>query len=134
MTSKRYILVFDDVRELPYTAVEGPTLHATNVDEFIDLLNIIAEEYAVSKAPISDVVLDHDLGGEAFGEETSRVGIRRMCDMYEQGRIDVIRAIIVTMNPAGRQWIAAELDRVGIPHVSDPGGRQIGMTAPKGWQ
>ena len=125
------VIVFDDMRKMEHeaqTLMEAShmeVLHCETVLEFQDVI----KQYDL----IACVYLDHDLGGEAFGEETARDGIRFMCDKVLWGELIVDHAIIVTMNPAGMSWIKSELARAEISYQIDPGGRNTGLWSPKGW-
>lgn len=125
------VIVFDDMRKMEPEAqqlMEGigmQVLHCETVLEFQEVLR--------NTDIISCVYLDHDLGGVAFGEETARDGVKFMCDKVLSGDLVIDHAIIVTMNPAGQSWIRSELQRAGIHHQEDPGGRNTGLVSPKGW-
>jgi hypothetical protein len=122
-----YVCVFDDMRELPYHMMTDETSHCKTEAEFMAWLDSVPEGQPVV------VVLDHDLGGVAFGEDTSRNGIRELVDRHIDERLDIVVAYIVTMNPAGQQWIVSEMERGEIDFDIDVGGRGIGMLAQPGF-
>jgi len=125
------VVVFDDLRKLEdetQQLLEGTgwqVFHCETVLEF---------QATVKQLERIDVLyLDHDLGGVAFGEDTSRDGVRWMCDRVLSGELVVDYAIIVTLNPNGASWLKSEMDRAGIKWDQDPAGRNSGLWAPKGF-
>lgn len=113
--------VLDDLRELPYKMITPETAHCKTNEEWFAWMDSLEEG-----TPIV-VVLDHDAGGEAFGMETFRQGIKELVDRHLGDLLDVIVAYVVTMNPAGQKWIVSEMERGGIDYEVDVGGRMLGM-------
>ena len=128
--STLHVCVFDDMRELPEHMMTDTTVHCKTEEAFFDWLGSLGE---IGDCPPVLAVLDHDLGGVAFGEETSRKGITAMVDLHMDGLIDVVTAYVVTMNPSGQDWIIRELERGEIDYEIDVGGRLIGMKVPQGF-
>lgn len=118
-----HVGVLDDLRELPPHMHTDTTVHCKTVEEWIPWLDSVEGETLV-------VILDHDLGGEAFGVENSKEGIKELVQRHIDGRIDIVVAYVVTMNPAGQRWIISELERGEIDFDIDVGGKQIGMICP----
>jgi len=123
------IIVFDDVRQLKNPDQYGVcVVHCRTENEFLN-------ELVYCSGQNIQVLLDHDLGGQQLdAEHTSRMGILKLIEYHLNGYFRVQDAIVITANPAGRQWIIAELTAAHIPTVVDIAGRQIGMIAPETWQ
>ena len=126
------IWVVDDMRELE--PINGCTItHFKTDDEFITFVKDYANEINHFRSDTITVILDHDAGGEAFGEDTFRESVKTLCELYIENKLPKLYARIVTLNPAGKEWIAAELKNAAIEFDMDPGGRETGMIAPAGW-
>lgn len=109
--------VLDDMREMPGEEVVNCK---TNAEWFAWMDSLPELEPVV-------VALDHDAGGESFGPDTFRQGIKELVDRHIDKKLDVIVAYIVTMNPAGQKWIISEMERGEIDYEVDVGGRMLGM-------
>lgn len=123
---KQQVVVFDDLRTL-----ENPlpdlvdVYHCRTSEEFLDILNTGTE--------IDLLFLDHDLGGQAFGEDTSREAAREYYRRIIDGELLAPEAIvIVTLNPAGADFLEALFEGMCLI-TRDPSGRQHGLVSPKGW-
>jgi hypothetical protein len=126
------IWVIDDMRELP--PIEGCSIKHFKTDpDFITFITSYANESNMYRSDTVTVIIDHDAGGVAFGEDTFRGSVRLLCSLSAELQLPKLYARIVTFNPDGAKWIAAELEKVGIEYDIDPGGRETGMKAPKGW-
>lgn len=125
MTPIDKVIVFDDLRKYEKD-ISAELVHCTTNEEFV-------QELEKSKGLILQVLLDHDLGGIAFGPETSREGFATMLEMHRSGVITIDNVIIVTGNHSGYKWFESELNKNMIPNIYDPFGKNVGLISPKGF-
>lgn len=132
MSNLHEIWVIDDMRELP-DQLGCAIKHFKTDAEFVEFVKGYANDTHRWRSDSVDVIIDHDAGGMAFGEDTFRGAVKVLCDLYKEHKLPKLFAFVVTLNPAGGRWIGDMLADAGIDYDIDPGGRELGMNVPPGW-
>lgn len=137
MSENIRILVYDDLREFrstsPYVKNADITYCKTEA-EFNEFMLEDEAQYGDTGTGVDVLILDHDLGLVFEGAEMTEKSTRRSAIRYAQ-RLEGIpiehrpNVIIVTANPAGREYFQSTFSKICMTDI-DPMGSRLGMFYP----